>query len=406
MAPRERASTMSDVDTPGEPVKSVVYGLKHRPRRKVVYVGSTMCGDARWCGHVNMTSGCRRVAIALSRENVQPVLEHYELDALWEGVCTSAQRKAIEQVFMDKYNTRVSPRPTNGVTKDIDLFRGEQADQLNIIRSCTDEKMLKWARSRIQHDSAIIVQRTPAEERRLAYELEELLWDVSGKADSMACNKISKWMTAFKHMDPCSQLSVKDIHVALNDVFGSLNDDDGLEMRRVVQCQLKWFNSDKRGGENYSASTVVHIFQLLASMTGMDTTTSSVVDTPPVEDADTEALMNHNLLEASLNEVYTRCSCVPKDGLVMTNRDLIDPETSKPCKHFISTAQFVRFLKERQMTTGETLYKQVKGKGRSEEPIYKCLRQVVLRGEGPTVTLERQKTARNDSVIHGVCWRG
>lgn len=252
-------------------VKSLVYGLKHRPRHKVVYVGSTVRDNVRWGEHINLTSGCRRVAIALSRKEVQPVLDFYELDVLWEGFCTSSQLKAIEQIFMVKHDTRVHPRPTNGVTKDIDLFDTDHPDQLNVMRSCTDEALLHWARLRIQRDSAITVQRTPTEERRLTHELEELIWEVRDKAESLACNKVRKWVETFDKMDLDQEINVNDIHVAFNDVFIALDDDDGLDVKRIVQCNLKWFNTDTRSSHSYSVQTIVTLFRMMATMIGAPT---------------------------------------------------------------------------------------------------------------------------------------
>ena len=133
------ARAVSNLDvTPsvGEEVSLfVVYGLVLLFTGKVVYVGSTQRHNERACEHFNLVSGCRRVMIALSRKRFQPVLDHFEMRVLWMGECTTAQARAIEQHLMDRHDTRVHPRPTNGVTRDIDLIdREDPPEQLNIVR--------------------------------------------------------------------------------------------------------------------------------------------------------------------------------------------------------------------------------------------------------------------------------
>jgi len=73
-----------------------VYGMRYRPRNVLVYVGSTKDQTRRFCAHANLTSGCRRVAIALCQKDVQPFDGFFCLEELWTGTCTPPQARAIE----------------------------------------------------------------------------------------------------------------------------------------------------------------------------------------------------------------------------------------------------------------------------------------------------------------------
>ena len=81
------------------------------------------------------------------------------MEELWSGECTLAEARAIEQHFINKHNTRVHPRPTNGITVDIDLFNGKEPLQLNVVRACADVGMVEAAEQRVVRDTALIVRK-------------------------------------------------------------------------------------------------------------------------------------------------------------------------------------------------------------------------------------------------------
>ena len=113
----------------------VVYGITQHKCNSVAYIGSSMRGSKRELEHINLASGARRVVTAFAQKWHQPVADHFETNILWMGECTPAQAKAVEQVLMDRHETRVFPRPTNGVTVDIDLMQPPTDRlQLNVVR--------------------------------------------------------------------------------------------------------------------------------------------------------------------------------------------------------------------------------------------------------------------------------
>ena len=163
----------SDLDD--DLVLYTVYGLRYLLLNLYVYVGHTHNKLQRFGSHINLTSGCRRVAIALAQPNVQPVTQHFVLEELWSGACSPSEARAVEQFYMDKHNTRVVHRPTNGVTKDIDLINGASPRQLNVARACKDASLVKWAGERVARDTQLVVKRSPEEEQAMRSMLLMLL---------------------------------------------------------------------------------------------------------------------------------------------------------------------------------------------------------------------------------------
>ena len=144
-----------------------VYGMRYVPVNCYVYVGHTHNKPQRFEAHTNLTSGCRRVAIALAQPNVQPIAEHFVLEELWTGACSPTEARAIEQFYMDKHDTRIPCRPREGITKDIDLINGAEPRQLNVNRACKDAALLAWAAERVSRDTQLVVRRTPEEEQAM-----------------------------------------------------------------------------------------------------------------------------------------------------------------------------------------------------------------------------------------------
>ena len=86
-----------------------------------------------------------------------------------------------------------------------------------------------------------------------------------------------------------------------------------------------------------------------------------------------------NLLELPMLRWYTRCDCKPADDGTMDNSNLVDAKGGK-CTHHILGSHLMANLKATQGTDRDTLYKNVKGKGRSDAPIYKMLEGVKMGG--------------------------
>ena len=124
----------------------VVYGVLYRCKDRFIYIGHTMRFNVRKSEHYNLCSGARRVATLFAQQAFQPREEVFDIVVLWQGNCSLLQAKAVEQAFMDKYNTRVYPRPSNGVTVDIDLMQPcVDPMQLNIDMACKDVSSMEWA---------------------------------------------------------------------------------------------------------------------------------------------------------------------------------------------------------------------------------------------------------------------
>ena len=141
-----------------------VYSVVFLPLNRKVYVGSTTHLLQREDEHSRLSGGARRIAIAFAQLCWQPLANFFEFRELWRGECTLEESKAIEEFFMRKHGTRVDPRPTNGVTKDIDLMQSDATpDHLNVNHACTDEALLAWAEERVARDGAIIPYQSPLE---------------------------------------------------------------------------------------------------------------------------------------------------------------------------------------------------------------------------------------------------
>ena len=97
-----------------------------------------------------------------------------------------------------------------------------------------------------------------------------------------------------------------------------------------------------------------------------------------------------NPLVEPMHTWYKRCTCIPKDLDVDDNLNLIKPESRSPCTHYILGADLMEKLKKKTLLNGSTLYKSIKGKGRSDAPIYLTLARVQM-GSPPIFILKKDK---------------
>ena len=88
-----------------------------------------------------------------------------------------------------------------------------------------------------------------------------------------------------------------------------------------------------------------------------------------------------NLLQAPMQLWYARCDCTQKDPADDTTANLQDCQGGD-CKHGVSAKTIMEKLGKKTMQSGKSLYEEVKGRSRSEDPILKLLGQVRI-GEPP-----------------------
>jgi hypothetical protein len=84
-----------------------------------------------------------------------------------------------------------------------------------------------------------------------------------------------------------------------------------------------------------------------------------------------------NPLQLPMSLWYTRCGCMPRDTADDTTCDLVDVDGNQ-CTHVIQAKDIMPKLKAKKLPNGDTLYKQVKGRGRSDEPVLAMLQRVHL----------------------------
>jgi hypothetical protein len=258
---KQHASKEHELAVEGESVcLFTVYGLRFIPLDKVVYTGSTVrnFGSTREREHFNLASGSRRVVTAFAQPQHQPVHDNFSVEELWSGLCTEKEARAIEQYMMDKHDTRVVPRPTNGVTKDIDLFTGKPPLQLNVVRACTDEYAVNSASVRVFRDTALAATRLPSEALAVQNRLNEMMQLTVEASMGTAIAKIQSSIVMVSAMEPSRRMAVTEIHQHFNDIFGVCVDDDGQDVRNVLRAKLLWYNKDKRGHDYSCPASVMH----------------------------------------------------------------------------------------------------------------------------------------------------
>ena len=239
-----------DSEPPPEPARAVrlfyVYGVIFLPLNRVVYIGSTTHLSQRSDEHSRLCGGARRIAIAFSQLVWQPLTNFFEFKELWRGECTLNESKAIEEVFMRKHQTRVNLRPSNGITKDIDLMHPDASpDQLNVNHACLDEALIAWAEQRVARDGAVIPHRTPLEQEHARYTLAAERMALQAVAESVAPIIARRVMARYVEMGD-AVVNTTDVHSDLNLIFTNLKQDDGEFAKRCCRQKLHQFNTQLR----------------------------------------------------------------------------------------------------------------------------------------------------------------
>jgi hypothetical protein len=207
--------------------------------------------------HFNIRGGAPRVAIAFAQHRFQPREEFFRFEMVWSGFCTIDELHAIEQYFINKYNTRINPRPSNGFTKDIDLMTCDEPLQLNINNACNCDEQILWAAYRIQHDSTITVQMNTMDGLILKQCLEVEAYNLDELSKATAYSIIQCAYTKYEAMN--KEVFITEFHSDLNDVKKAYVEDDGQELKDNLNILLLQFNVDKRG-KNYSLPRFPRIF--------------------------------------------------------------------------------------------------------------------------------------------------
>ena len=105
-------------------------------------------------------------------------------------------------------------------------------------------------------------------------------------------------------------------------------------------------------------------------------------------------------LEDAMNTWYLRCPCTPKDPDELDNLSLVN-ESGGKCNHFVLGAALMEKLKKKKLSSGNTLYKSIKGKGRSDAYIYIMLSRIQM-GSPPIAIQKVDKANGKDNVIFGL----
>eukprot|EP00966_Prymnesium_polylepis_P010674 245920-Prymnesium_polylepis.1 len=98
---------------------------------------------------------------------------------------------------------------------------------------------------------------------------------------------------------------------------------------------------------------------------------------------------------------YNRCSCQPADSADDTTSELVDQNGAK-CRHRVAFKHISDKLKARKIGDGETLYKKVKGRGRSDAPVLAMLQRVRL-GEPALRLTYVERLGEEKLVFSGLC---
>ena len=291
----------------------VVYGVLYRCKDRFIYIGHTMRFNVRKSEHYNLCSGARRVATLFAQQAFQPREEVFDIVVLWQGNCSLLQAKAVEQAFMDKYNTRVYPRPSNGVTVDIDLMQPcVDPMQLNIDMACKDVSSMEWANRTLAAYTAV-VQCLPRSEQTMlkqCLEIQALHFDEIAAVTAVAMLR----GLVCKYEMSTEKVGVTAVHIDLNSITTAAQPEDGNELRDALRAQMMWFNADKRGVDyEFSSQGIAAVFRMLLATCSPPDATVTVRATPQTP-------------SETLRELAGRVSemCKPAAGELVTLKALVE----------------------------------------------------------------------------------
>ena len=281
---------------------SFVYGLFFLPLELYIYVGSTDEFDVREGAHFSYRGGARRVAIVFAQQWFQPLKDFFRLDKLWTGVAEKTELRAIEQYFMNKYETRVQNRsrePT--LSRDLDLMdKTTPPRQLNINRACADEALVAAAAARVKHDLQLAVVPTQREQMLVSH-MTDYLWCAASAVEPAVPVLLRQLVAKYQAAEGAHRIPVAEVHGDLVRVRNTATDSDGSDFHWLLKAELVKYSTDRNPDGTWPPRMIAGIFIALADAQGLD----SVVDEKWDEDEEAENL-KRKLLEVFIVPEHLR----------------------------------------------------------------------------------------------------
>ena len=257
---------------------SFVYGLLFLPLNVYIYVGSTDEFEVREGDHFSYRGNARRVTIVFAQRWFQPLKKFFQLDKLWVGsVEDKAELRAIEQYFMNKYDTRLKHRsrePT--LSKDLDLMDEQTSPrQLNINRACTDEMLVAAAGARVQHDLQLVVVPTEREQMAVRH-MTDYLWCAAAASEHAVPVLLQELVAKYHAADGAYRISVAEVHGDLVRVRNASTEDDGSDFHWLLKSELVKFSTDRNADGTWPPRMIEGVFIALGEAQGLDFRTPRV----------------------------------------------------------------------------------------------------------------------------------
>ena len=236
-----------------------VYGIKFLPDALCVYIGSTDDVEFRETSHFSYRGGARRVTITLAQKRFQPHARFFKLEILWSGRCSLEELRAVEQYFIQKYDTRcLEHRKDPVLSTDLDLMDGTSPPRrLNINRACADERAVALAAERVVRDHALAVRRTPLEAAKLRY-VQEALWISASTASPPAPVLLQGFVEKYQGYAATYRVGVHEVYSDLVVLRKASAVDDGRDFNLALDKDLICFCVDRNAGATWPVAMILH----------------------------------------------------------------------------------------------------------------------------------------------------
>lgn len=257
MAKRERGDDGDDAEE--EFPLRYVYGIEFLPDALYIYIGSTDDVEFRETSHFSYKGGARRVTITLAQKRFQPHARFFKLEILWSGRCSLEDLRAVEQYFIQKYDTRcLDHRKDPVLSTDLDLMDGTSPPRrLNINRACTDERAVALAAERVVRDHALAVRRTPLEAAKLRY-VQEALWISASTASPPAPVLLQGFVEKYQGYAATYRVGVHEVYSDLVVLRKASATDDGRDFNLALDKDLVCFCADRNAGATWPVAMILH----------------------------------------------------------------------------------------------------------------------------------------------------
>jgi hypothetical protein len=209
-----------------------------------------------------------------------------------------------------------------------------------------------------------------------------------------------------------------------NDMI-SIKKDDGLERRvcaikcttQFVECkddaeaaakQAQWHEDGETGKATICKEKAARIEalapQLMARLIRIHQSGAYVERYPAEVEKCNAALWAEaapqNPCQEPMSLWYQRCGCSPRDPADQTTADLVD-NRGLLCSHKVKGCDIVEKLKTKLLDDGSSLYKKVKGRGRTDEPVWKMLERVRM-GPDALKLVRKERDGDDRNVFFGI----